>query len=295
MGQQMRIAAGLRNAILTISCALVAACAITEGEAPAPASIEVVYVPEKMAYEISSSGAAHILGAAPDRDLHFLSSAEEFNQIARLLEPLKAGGLSCSSPSQHVGPGYIVWRRAGAEVHRVEMHTICYADDERPLAKNADTAWRLMESWGRERYVAPAMPAPAGLRIEHRYWGNLLTAWQAGADGRAMRTAEGTEEAFAISQEQFSELRTYFQDYESRHFECERIIADLPYGDVIWLSEDGSELKRVRFDQGCVSGDASDLFDRLQQAEALLGHGIRRQGKQPHRPASAGDWIPIRR
>lgn len=277
----------LRWGIAALGFVIVSACVSAEPKVEAPSSIEVVYVPEKMAYGISSSGAAHILGAVPEQDLLFASGAEDFEQIAALLEPLKAEGLACSSPSEHVRPGYIVWRQAGVEVHRVEMHTLCYSSEERPLAKNADTAWRLMESWGKERYVAPAMPAPAGLRIEYRYWGNLLSAWQAGADGHAARTADGTEQAFAISPEQFSELRALFQDYESRHFECDRIIADLPYGDVIWLAEDGSELQRTRFDEGCVSGDAADLFDRLQRAETLLEswHQAAEDGVEP---ASAG-------
>jgi hypothetical protein len=260
----------LRRGIAALGFAVTAACVSAGPKVEAPDSIEVVYVPEKMAYGISASGAAHILGAVPERDVHFPSDTEDFERIAALLEPLKAGGLACSSPSEHVRPGYIVWRQAGVEVHRVEMHTLCYAGDERPLVKNADTAWQLMQGWGRERYVAPSIPAPAGLRIEYRYWGNLRAAWRAGADGSAGRTVDGAEEDFAISSEQFSELRALFRDYESRHFECERIIADLPYGDVIWLAEDGSELQRTRFDEGCVGGDAADLFDRLHQAETLL-------------------------
>lgn len=277
----MRLEANMWRALMSSVCVIAVSCASSLPEGGAPASIEVVYAPDKMAYEVTRSGAAYILGAAPGRDLHFRSTAEEFDQIAALLEPLKAGGLTCSSPSEYIRPGYIVWRLGGEEVHRVEMHTLCYADGDRPLAKNADRAWRLMEGWGKARYVAPVIPPPGMLRIEHRYWGNLLAAWQVGADGRAMRQADGVEEAFVVSPEQFSELRMLFEDYESRHFECNRIIADLPYGDVIWLAEDGSELQRTRFDEGCVSGDASDLFDRLQRAEAFLDRWHEEAGKRP--------------
>lgn len=278
----MRIASKLRSGVVAISCAAVAACASSGTEGVAPASIEVVYVPEKMVYAITQSGPAYIIGATPGRDLHFHSDEADFNQIATLLEPLKADGLSCSSPSEHVRPGHIIWRQGGVEVHRAEMHTICYADASRPLAQNADTAWRLMEQWGKERYVAPVMPASEGIRIEHRYWGNLLAAWQVAANGRASRLAEGAEEAFPIAPEQFTQLRKVFQDYKSRHFECNRIVADLPYGYVIWLSKDGSELQRTRFDEGCISGDASDLFEKLQKAEELLDDWREeRQGAAP--------------
>lgn len=232
----------LRRGIVALDCAVTAACVSAGPKVEAPDSAEVVDVPEKMAYGISSSGAAHILGAVLERDGHFPSGAEDFKQIAALLEPLKAGGLACSSPSIHVRPGYIVWRQVGIEVRRVEWHTLCYAGGERPRAKNADTAWQLMESWGRERFVArPSVP-------------------QGGADGCVGRTADGTEEAFAISPKQFSELRTLFWEYEGRHFECDRIIAYLPWGDVVWLAEDGRELQRTRLHEGCFQGTPPACF-----------------------------------
>lgn len=249
---------------------LVAACTTAAPEVVAPSSIEVVYVPEKMAYGITRSGPAYVLGAASGRDLHFQSDTADFDEIAALLEPLKAGGLPCSSPPEHSSPGYIIWREKGVEVRRVDMHTLCYADSNRPLAANTNTAWRLMEQWGKARYVAPEIPAPSGIRLEHKYWGNLLAAWQVSADGRVSRLADGVEETFAITSGQFAELRDVFKDYEGEHFECDRIIADLPYGDVIWLSADGRELQKTRFDEGCVSGDAQDIFERIQQAEQLL-------------------------
>ena len=52
-------------------------------------------------------------------------------------------------------------------------------------------------------------------------------------------------------------------------FECRRVITDGAYGSVIW-SQPGHEDQSLNFDAGCVSGDAADVFQRLEQAEAML-------------------------
>jgi hypothetical protein len=81
---------------------------------------------------------------------------------------------------------------------------------------------------------------------------------------------DGQTQTFAVSAEAFEQMREIFRPYESRHFECNRVVADGPYGYVVWSSQEGREDQRTAFDAGCISGDAEDLFERLGRAEALV-------------------------
>lgn len=233
----------------------------------APASIEVVYVPGSMEYSIVDGGEAIVVGAEATRDFSFQATHEEFQHVAALLEPLKQTGLPCTQPPENYTPGYIVWHEGGKEVQRVEMFTLCYSDGGRDHAGNSNEAWRYMVATGRARYVAPAIPAPHAIRVEHLYWGNKLSEWTIDMNGHAAIEGEDSSASVEAKPEDFEEIRDAFRPYESRAFECERVIADLHYGDVVWLSEDGEVLQRTRFDEGCVSGDADDLFERIRRAE----------------------------
>ena len=117
---------------------------------------------------------------------------------------------------------------------------------------------------------APPLPDPAIISVEYMYWGNLTSSWSVARSGEGRYTDDGQTETFAVSDAQFGEIREIFRPYESRSFECDRVIADGPYGDVIWLSREGQEDQRTRFDAGCVTGDADDLFDRLDRAKQII-------------------------
>jgi hypothetical protein len=225
--------------------AAVAACA-TVAEEPGR-SIHVVYHAGAMEYSIADGGPARVIGADHNRVLEFEASREDFRRIADLLAPLQAEG------------------------RRVPMHTACYSDGARPLARNTDRAWRAMEEMGRARYVAPVIPEPMMIAVERRYWGNPTSGWSVSRSGEGRYTERGeVVRRFAVSGEAFARVREIFRPYESRRFECQRVITDGPYGDVIWSSAEGKEDQRTRFDAGCVTGDAEDLFARLAEADALI-------------------------
>lgn len=116
----------------------------------------------------------------------------------------------------------------------------------------------------------PALPAPTTMTLVWRYWGNRLVEWTLprGGEGRYVYR-DGPASTFPVSEAQFDEFRALFAPYEGVRFACRRVITDGAYGSVIW-SQEGHEDQSLNFDAGCVSGDASDVFMRLEQAEALL-------------------------
>ncbi len=235
-----------------------------------PDKIVVMYVPDRMEYMVTDGGAARIIGADPARVLEFETTADDFKIISDLLAPLQDAGLTCSEPPERSAPGYISWLRGSEEILRTIMHTACYSDGFRPLSRNTDEAWRRVAELGKARYVAPIIPEPVFLSVERRYWGRLLSVWTVTAAGEVTVTGDDITTRFQSPDTGFEEIREIFRPYESRHFECERVIADLPYGDVIWGSAEGQEDQRTRFDDGCVRGDATDLNARLARADALI-------------------------
>ncbi len=248
--------------------ALLGACA-SAPDAAQVTSIHVVYVPERMEYSIERGGQARMIGADNDRVFEFAASAEDFRRIANLLAPLEAEGLTCSSPPEHGSPGYIVFRRGQAE-RRVVMHTLCYSDGARPLARNTDTAWRAMDEMGRARYVAPAIPTPTIITLRNMYWGNPTATWTIPRGGEGRYADPQRTVTFAVSDETFDRIRETFRPYEGRYFECNRVVTDGPYGYVIWSSREGQEDQRTQWDAGCLTGDAGDLFGRIDAAMAIL-------------------------
>lgn len=258
----------LRSFIFALSL-LVGACASARSDGTRE-SIDVIYHPGAMEYSITDGGPARLVGADNQRVFEFETSHRDYRRVADLLEPLKDGGLTCSSPPANARLGYIVWRRGSEEVRRVEMYTACYADGVRPLSQNTDRAWRAMDEMGRARYGAPVIPAPTTIALENMYWGNTTSRWTISRGGEG-RFVEGERVVtFPVSVESFDSIREIFRPYESRHFECNRTIADGPYGYVIWSSREGQEDQRTLWDAGCVTGDAADLFARLDQASAIL-------------------------
>lgn len=249
---------------------LLSACASSRGEAETQ-SIEVVYHAGAMEYSITDGGPARLVSGSGAHPLYeFEASREDFRRIADLLEPLRESGLPCSEPSAHAAPGYIIWRENGEEVTRVEMHTLCYADGVRPLARNTDEAWRLMEEMGHERYVMPAIPDPTIITLENMYWGRTTSSWTVRRGGEGSYSDPQRTVRFDVSAETFDRIREIFRPYEERDFHCRRVITDGPYGFVIWSSGEGQEDQRTQWDAGCVTGDAADLFARTDAAVEIL-------------------------
>lgn len=258
------------RSVLFALTGLAASCASPVAERSSDA-IHVVYHPGTMEYSIESGGAARFISGSGAHPMYeFEASREDFRRIADMLEPLKENGLPCSQPSQHSAPGYIVWREDGREVRRVEMHTSCYSDGARPLAANTDRAFRAMEEMGHERYVAPAIPDPTIITLQNMYWGRPTATWIVPRGGQGSYADPQRTVTFDASAETFDRIRGIFQPYEERDFHCSRVITDGPYGFVIWSSREGQEDQRTLWDAGCVTGDASDLFERIDEATEIL-------------------------
>jgi hypothetical protein len=249
---------------------LAAACATSTAQSTHEA-IQVVYHPGTMEYSIEDGGPARFVSSSAAHPLYeFQASREDFRRIADLLEPLKANGLPCSRPSEHSAPGHIIWREDGQEVQRVEMHTLCYSDGARPLARNTDRAFRAIEEMGHERYVAPSIPDPTIITLQNMYWGRPTATWIVPRGGQGSYADPQRTVTFAFSAETFDRIREIFRPYEERDFHCNRVIADGPYGFVIWSSREGQEDQRTLWDAGCVTGDATDLFGRTDAAMEIL-------------------------
>lgn len=115
-----------------------------------------------------------------------------------------------------------------------------------------------------------AIEQPDRLTLTSLYWGRVTQEWSIARGGQGRWSqADGRSETFPVSEADFDRLRDIFRPWEGVRFECRRIIADGPYGTVTW-SQDGHEDQQLRWDAGCVTGDAADVFRRLDEAEALL-------------------------
>ena len=256
----------MRAPILALTMAL-AACASTPAQTAAD-SIQVVYVENALYYTIEDGGRARAVGME-DRTFEFASSPADFRRVARILAPLQAEGAPCAQPPENFTPGYIVFRRAGEELSRVPMYTTCDSGVS-PLAANIQEAWSAMLEMGRARYVAPIIPEPGIIRVEWMSWGNPVQNWSVSRDGAGSFTYEGETQSFILTPQDFEAIRAALRPYESRYFECERTVYDLPYGAIVWSSREGQEDQRTRFDAGCTSGDADDLFKRLDEANEVV-------------------------
>jgi len=233
-------------------------------------SVEVFHS-EAMNYSIEDGGRARFVsGSGAHPAYEFEASREDFRRVADLLEPLRQAGLACSAPSEHLAPGHIIWRVGGREVRRVEAHILCYGPEPRPLARNAEQASRLMEEMGHARYVPAPIPEPTHITLDNRYWGRQTSSWKISRGGTGRYVDSQRDVAFDVSAETFDRIREIFRPYEARDFHCNRVITDGPYGFVVWSSQEGREDQRAAWDAGCVTGDASDLFARIDEATALL-------------------------
>lgn len=258
---------------MRLYAALIAVCliALPAAAQPAPDRIEVVSRPEILFYSIEDGGQGRFR-SGDDEDWTFPVSHEDYVVIRDLLEPYRAEGHACNDPKIEgvYRDGYMLWRDGGGETRRPN-DSFCYTNAFSESGRNLNSAFRQMNDWARARYIPPpGLPAPTTMTLVWRSWGNRLVEWTLprGGEGRYINR-DGETVTFPVSAEQFDQFRALFAPYEGVKFECRRVITDGAYGSVVW-SQPGHADQSLNFDAGCVSGDASDVFQRLEQAEAML-------------------------
>lgn len=254
--------------------ALIAAVAAGLTAAPAaaqtaPDRIEVVSRPDVLFYSIEDGGLGRFRDG--DDDWTFPVTHADYVIIRDLLEPYRAEGRACDDPKADVyRGGYMLWRDRRGEIRRPN-DSFCYTPAFTASGRNTNLAFRQMNDWARARWTPPpGLPAPTTMTLVWRSWGNRLVEWTLprGGEGRHIDRS-GAATTFPVSEEQFDRFRDLFAPYEGVRFECRRVITGGAYGSVIW-SQPGHEDQSLNFDAGCVSGDAADVFQRLERAEALL-------------------------
>lgn len=232
-----------------------------------PDGIEVVYVPDRMFFSIEDGGVGRFRTSERE-DYRFDTSHADYVRIRGLLEPLRPAGIpACENPTGE--PGFIVWREKGKE-HRQPLHEGCLGADPAPnMASNQ--GFRAMMEMGEARWTPPpGLADPQTLTLTWQYWGRTTSEWIVPRGGEARWTNEaGDSKTFAVTDADFDRLRDIFRPYEGRRFECRRVITDGAYGHLTW-SEPGHEDQRLNWDTGCVSGDAADVFERVDRAVNLL-------------------------
>ena len=268
----------MRNLII-VATALLAGCAtqtapLAGPSVPAgpPDKVEVVYHPGTMFFSVEDGGEGRFkLG--DDEDYTFPVSREDYDRIRALLEPYRAEGLICGRDESWEHNGYLAWRDDGVETRRPH-ESICYAEGHNEEERSISRAYYAVEQMAEERWVPPppppGLPDPDRITLTSLYWGRVTQEWTVprGGEGRWTQ-ADGKTEAFAVSEADFDRLRDLFRPYEGARFECDRVIADGPYGHVTW-SQEGHEDQQLRWDAGCVTGDAADVFRRWDEAMVML-------------------------
>lgn len=128
-----------------------------------------------------------------------------------------------------------------------------------------------MTGWADDRWTPPpALPAPDRMTLVWRSWGNRLVEWIIPRGGDAV-FIDGEEPpvTFPVSEAEFDAFRALFAPYEGAKFECEVVVTDGAYGSVIW-SQAGHADQALDFNAGCLTGDAADVFERLDRASTML-------------------------
>ena len=259
--------------VLLAACAARAAPQQTPAAAGVPTDkVEVVYTPGSMFFSVEDGGEGRFK-AFPDEDFTFPVDHEDYVRISDLLGPYRDTGLVCHDDAERTYNGYLAWREDGAEIRR-PFESVCTAEGHGEAERGITRAYYAVREMAEARWVPPppppALPAPDRLTLTSLYWGRMTQEWSIprGGEGRWSQ-ADGKVVAFAVSESDFDRLRDLFRPYEGTRFECQRVIADGPYGHVTW-SQEGHEDQQLRWDAGCVTGDAADVFQRWDQAEALL-------------------------
>lgn len=251
-----------------LGAALLAGPAIAQ-EVPKD-SISAVYS-DGMFWSIEDGGAARFR-TSERNNYTFTVTHEEFVHLREMTEPLREGVAPCEANPAGVSVGHVAWRVAGVEErHPAHWDWSCPDADQTARMAAADRAYRTMREWGEARHQPPpALPDPQVMTLTALYWGRTTSEWVVprGGEGR-WSTEAGETKTFQVSQADFDRLRDLFRPWEGVAFECQRVITDGPYGHVTW-SQEGHEDQRLRWDAGCVTGDAADVFRRWDEAVALL-------------------------
>jgi len=260
----------MRNTLIGLA-ALAAAALAGAASAQTPDKVEVVYHPGVMFFSVEDGGEGRFR-VGDDEDYTFPVTHEDYVRIRDLLAPYRDAGLICGEEVEWEHNGALVWREAGVETRRPHEST-CYAEGHHERSRNISRAYYAVEDMAEARWVPPPLPVlpdPDRLTFTDLYWGRTVQEWSIprGGEGRWSQ-ADGKSEVFPVSEAEFDRLRDLFRPYEGVRFECQRVIADGPYGTVTW-SQQGHEDQQLRWDAGCVTGDAADVFRRLDEAEALL-------------------------
>ena len=257
--------------VALIAAAAAGLAALPAAAQTAPDRIEVVSRPDVLFYSIEDGGEGRFRSGDRE-DWTFPVSHADYVIIRDLLEPYRAEGRACDDPDAQgvYREGYMLWKDRRGEVRRPN-DSFCYTDTFAAGGREANQAYRQMNDWARARWTPPpGLPAPTTMTLVWRSWGNRLVEWTLprGGEGRYIDRA-GETATFPVSEAQFDRFRALFTPYEGARFECRRVITDGAYGSVIW-SQPGHEDQSLNFDAGCVSGDAADVFERLERAEAML-------------------------
>ncbi|RZJ00719.1 MAG: hypothetical protein EON90_06220 [Brevundimonas sp.] len=114
-----------------------------------------------------------------------------------------------------------------------------------------------------------ASSAPDRIDLTWLTWGQVREAWVIPDGGLARWSEDDQERAFTVTAADFSLVREVLRPYEGREFRCERIVPDMPYGQIVWSWTGGGD-HEVGFDAGCTGGDADDLLRRLEEVQSVL-------------------------
>ncbi len=257
---------------------LLAACAARAAPQQTPAlpdgppdKVEVVYSPGSMFFSVEDGGEGRFR-IGDDEDLAFPATRADYVRIRDMLAPYRDAGLICREETDRAYNGYLLWREDGVEARRPH-ESLCYAEGHRETARGISDAYYAVKEMAEARGVPPpqpVLPDPDRITLTSLYWGRTTEEWSIprGGEGRWSQ-ADGKTSSFAVSAADFDRLRDLFRPYEGVRFQCQRVIADGPYGHVTW-SQQGHEDQQLRWDAGCVTGDAADVFRRWDEAVALL-------------------------